>query len=76
MLAIGGGSVIDTAKAIALGIPDNGDFFDFYLKKRKPQKALQTGVILTIPAAGSEGSTSSVIEKEIDGKVVKTKVNY
>lgn len=75
MLAIGGGSVIDTAKAIALGIPDNGDFFDFYLKKRKPQKALQTGVILTIPAAGSEGSTSSVIEKEIDGKVVKTGVN-
>lgn len=71
ILAVGGGSVIDTAKAIALGIPDDGDFFDFFTKKRKPKSALKTGCILTIPAAGSESSLSTVIEKEIDGKVVK-----
>lgn len=71
ILAIGGGSVIDTAKAIALGIQDDGDFFDFYLKKRKPKTALKTGVILTLPASGSEGSTNSVIQKEIDGRVFK-----
>ncbi|MGN1282006.1 MAG: iron-containing alcohol dehydrogenase, partial [Succinivibrio sp.] len=63
--------VIDTAKAIALGIPDDGDFFDFYLRKRKPVKALKTGCLLTIPAAGSESSASTVIEKEIDGKIIK-----
>ena len=71
MLAVGGGSVIDTAKAIALGVPYEGDFFDFYLKKATPKEALKTCVVLTIPAAGSEGSDSTVIEKEIDGKVVK-----
>ncbi len=71
VLAIGGGSVIDTAKAISLGIPDDGDFFDFFLGKRVPKQALNVGVILTIAAAGSEGSTNAVIEKEIDGHILK-----
>lgn len=71
LLPVGGGSVIDTAKAIALGVPYEGDFFDFYLRKATPKEALKTCVVLTIPAAGSEGSDSTVIEKEIDGKVVK-----
>ena len=69
LLPVGGGSVIDTAKAIALGALDDGDFFDFYLKKRKPTKALKTGCVLTIPAAGSESSASTVITKEVDGKI-------
>lgn len=71
LLAVGGGSVIDTAKAIALGIPYDGDFFDFWLRKAKPVTALRTACVLTIPAAGSEGSSSSVIEKEVDGKIIK-----
>ena len=71
MLAVGGGSAIDTAKAIAVGIPYDGDFFDFFIKKATPKAALKTAVVLTIPAAGSEGSNSAVIEKEIDGLIVK-----
>lgn len=67
ILAVGGGSVIDTAKGIAIGAVYNGDFWDFYSKKAVPQKALPVGVVLTIPAAGSEGSGNSVITK-IDGK--------
>ncbi|ADV44909.1 iron-containing alcohol dehydrogenase [Bacteroides helcogenes] len=63
MLAIGGGSVIDTAKAIAAGVPYEGDFWDFYVGKAKVKKALNVAVILTIPAAGSEGSGNSVITK-------------
>lgn len=71
ILAVGGGSVIDTAKAIAIGAFYDGDFFDFYLKKETPKKALPIGVILTIPASGSEGSVSSVIQKEINGVIIK-----
>lgn len=67
ILAVGGGSVIDTAKGIAIGAVYDGDFWDFYCKKAVPQKALSVGVVLTIPAAGSEGSGNSVITK-IDGK--------
>lgn len=66
LLAVGGGSVIDTAKAIAGGIPYEGDFWDFYCGKSTVTKALPLGVILTIPAAGSEGSGNSVITR-IDG---------
>lgn len=63
ILAIGGGSVIDTAKAIAVGVPYSGDFWDFFEGKAIPQSALKVGVVLTIPAAGSEGSGNSVITK-------------
>ena len=66
MLAVGGGSVIDTAKAIAGGIPYAGDFWDFYCGKATVNEALPLGVILTIPAAGSEGSGNSVITR-LDG---------
>ncbi len=63
ILAVGGGSAIDSAKAIAMGVKYNGDFWDLYEKKIAPKSALAIGVILTIPAAGSEGSTASVITK-------------
>lgn len=61
LLAVGGGSVIDTAKALAVGLCYDGDFWDFYIGKAKAQKAMPVGVVLTIPAAGSEGSGNSVI---------------
>ncbi len=63
LLAVGGGSVIDTAKAIAAGAVYDGDFWDFYSGKRIEQ-ALPVGTVLTIAAAGSEGSPDSVITKE------------
>lgn len=63
ILAVGGGSVIDSAKAIALGALHDGDFWDFYTGKRV-EKALPVATILTISAAGSEGSTGSVITHE------------
>ncbi|MGB4660271.1 MAG: iron-containing alcohol dehydrogenase [Mobilitalea sp.] len=63
VLAIGGGSAIDSSKAIAAGVEYEGDFWDFY--EGKPiTKALKVGTILTIAAAGSEGSGDSVITKE------------
>ncbi len=63
ILAVGGGSVIDSAKAIAAGVPYDGDFWDFY--SGKPiEKALPVGTVLTIAAAGSEGSGDSVITNE------------
>ncbi|MCR5153267.1 MAG: iron-containing alcohol dehydrogenase [Lachnospiraceae bacterium] len=64
VLAIGGGSVIDSSKAIAAGSLYDGDFWDFYSGKRRIEKALPIGTILTIAAAGSEGSPDSVITKE------------
>ena len=66
ILAIGGGSVIDSAKAIALGGADEEgeDFFDFFTRKRVPTKALPVGVVLTIASAGSESSNSCVIRNE------------
>ncbi len=66
LIAVGGGSVIDTAKAIAAGAVYNGDFWDFWAGKAVVKKALPVGVVLTIPAAGSEGSGNSVITK-LDG---------
>lgn len=68
ILAVGGGSVIDSAKAIAYGVPYNGDVWDFYLGKAKAETCLPVATVLTIPAAGSEMSESSVITNE-DGDV-------
>lgn len=65
ILAVGGGSVIDTAKAIAAGVLYDGDVWDFYKGARAPEIALPVGVVLTIPAAGSESSVSSVITNEM-----------
>lgn len=64
ILAVGGGSVIDSAKAIAMGAVIDGDVWDFYLGKGQPTAALPVGTVLTIPAAGSEASTGTVITKE------------
>lgn len=63
ILAVGGGSTIDSAKAIAAGVVYDGDFWDFYSGKRI-EEALPVGTILTIAAAGSEGSPDSVITRE------------
>lgn len=68
ILAVGGGSVIDSAKAIAYGVPYNGDVWDFYLGKATAETCLPVATVLTIPAAGSEMSESSVITNE-DGDV-------
>lgn len=65
LLAVGGGSTIDTAKAIAAAMCYDGDFWDFYCGT-PVGKALPVGVVLTIPAAGSEGSANTVITK-VDG---------
>ena len=63
ILAVGGGSTIDSAKAIAAGVVYEGDFWDYYQDK-PVEKALPVGTVLTIAAAGSEGSPDSVITKE------------
>ncbi len=64
ILAVGGGSTIDSSKAIAAGCLYDGDFWDFYCGKAHIEKALPVGTVLTIAAAGSEGSPDSVITKE------------
>lgn len=64
ILAVGGGSTIDSSKAIAMGSCYDGDFWDFYSGKANPKKALPVGTILTIAAAGSEGSPDTVITKK------------
>lgn len=63
ILAVGGGSVIDSAKAIGAGVLYDGDFWDFFCDENRKvvEKSLPVGVILTIAAAGSEGSPSMVI---------------
>lgn len=67
ILAVGGGSTIDSAKAIAAGMCYDGDFWDFYAKKTPIERALPVGTVLTIAAAGSEGSTNTVITNEKTG---------
>lgn len=64
ILAVGGGSVIDTAKAIGIGVYYDGDFWDFFERKIVPTKSAKVGVILTIPGAGSETGEGSVITHE------------
>ena len=64
LLAVGGGSAIDSAKAIGYGVANEGDVWDFYDRRRKASGCLPIGVILTIAATGSEMSDSSVITKE------------
>lgn len=70
ILAVGGGSVIDSGKAIAMGAVSDCDVWDFYEKRTEPKAALPVGVVLTIAAAGSETSTDSVITNE-DGWLKK-----
>ena len=67
ILAVGGGSVIDSAKAIGYGLANEGDVWDFYAFKRVPTACAPVGVILTIAATGSEMSNSSVITNEDGG---------
>lgn len=67
ILAVGGGSVIDTAKAVAVAMAEDCDPWDIYSKKVNPTKALPVGVVLTIAAAGSETSSSSVITEDETG---------
>lgn len=64
ILAVGGGSVIDSAKAIGIGALYDGDVWDFFLAKAKTDKTIPVGVVLTLPATGSESSTGSVITNE------------
>ena len=72
ILAIGGGSVIDSAKCIGYGVPFEGNVWEIYMGKAEPKEMLPVAAVLTIPAAGSEMSESSVITNE-DGDV---KVGY
>ncbi len=64
ILSVGGGSCIDSAKGIAMGVPYDGDFWDFYTRKAEIKSALPVGTVLTIAAAGSEGSGGSVVTQE------------
>jgi alcohol dehydrogenase YqhD (iron-dependent ADH family) len=64
VLAVGGGSVIDSAKAIGMGVVIDHDVWDFYVGRGAPTATLPVGTVLTLPAAGSETSFSSVITKE------------
>ncbi|ERJ11440.1 iron-containing alcohol dehydrogenase [Haloplasma contractile] len=64
IIAVGGGSVIDSAKAIGFGAKYEGDVWDFFTGKEQITNTIPLGVILTIPAAGSEASTGTVITKE------------
>ncbi|MGM0396421.1 MAG: iron-containing alcohol dehydrogenase [Bacillota bacterium] len=74
VLAVGGGSVIDSAKAIALGTVTEADIWDYFLGKERVEKALPVGVVLTIPGTGSEASMGSVITNEDES--MKLSVNH
>jgi hypothetical protein len=64
ILAVGGGSAIDSAKAIGIGALYDGDVWDFYSGKLEPEITIPVGVVLTLPATGSEASRGSVITNE------------
>ena len=66
ILAVGGGSTIDAAKAIAFGVPYGGDVWDFFCKGQPITSCLPIAAVLTIPAAGSEGSASCVINNDAE----------
>ncbi|MCD8093887.1 MAG: iron-containing alcohol dehydrogenase [Bacteroides sp.] len=68
ILAVGGGSVIDSAKAIGYGVPYEGEVWSFFTGAAKPESCLPIGTVLSIPAAGSEMSDSAVITNE-DGDI-------
>ena len=68
ILAIGGGSVIDSAKAIGLGAAADTDVWDFFTGQRQPERTLPVGVILTCPATGSESSAVAVVNNTEVGK--------
>lgn len=67
ILAVGGGSVIDSSKAIAYGLAEKADVWELYDRARRAKACLPVGVVLTIAAAGSEMSNSSVITKDEGG---------
>ena len=67
ILAVGGGSVIDSAKAIAMGVPYAGDVWDLFANGIPVDRALKVATVLTIPAAGSEASPNTVITNEAAG---------
>ncbi|AEB06770.1 iron-containing alcohol dehydrogenase [Coriobacterium glomerans PW2] len=73
ILALGGGSAIDAAKAIALATPYEGDAWDFFAKRAQPAAPLPVAVVLTIPASGSEASNSSVVSN--DAEHLKSGIN-
>jgi alcohol dehydrogenase len=66
ILAVGGGSVIDSAKAIGFGLVNDGDIWDFFSFKRSPQKRFPLGVVLTSAGSGSEMSDCAVITRDAD----------
>lgn len=67
ILAVGGGSVLDSAKGISMGLHYEGDVWDFYIGAAMPSKVTPIGTVLTIAAAGSEGSSSSVLTNDENG---------
>lgn len=75
ILAVGGGSVLDSAKAIGYGVYGGGDVWDFYCGKRKVEGTVPVGAILTLAATGSEMSDSSVITNDETDPIYKRGVN-
>lgn len=72
VLAVGAGSVIDCAKAAAVGAFCSGDFFEkYFIKGEPPVKVLPVGAVLTMPGSGSESSDKAVVEKEVNGLNLK-----
>ena len=68
ILAIGGGSAIDSAKSIGLGATYDGDVWDFFIGKAEPKTTLPVGVVLTCPGTGSESSAVTVVNNTDEGK--------